>query len=136
MAIDIVARGLALSLLNDKGKLASELMPEVQNGEVTQYSVGGVPAGMSLDGKTLEEILTLMLFGVVNPTLINPSLKVSGNPRVGVAGRPLEVTGQIKFDRGRISPANGTSGFRAGLPSFYTIGDETLVTQETTINFS
>ena len=135
MAIDIIARGLALSLLNDDGKLASDMMPGLEETGTTQYAVGGIPTGMSLEGKTWEEIIILMLFGVILPVFTSPKLLVSKLPTVGVANRELEISGNIIFDRGKIQPANGTSGFRAGLPSYYIIGDETKVTQETNINF-
>lgn len=136
MAIDIIARGLALSLLNDDGKFASDLMPGLTESGTTQYTVGGISKGASLEGKTLEEILLLMLFGVITPALTNPTITVTSAPVIGVANRELEISGNIKFDRGVISPANGTSGFRAGLPSYYIIGDETKVTQATDVNFT
>lgn len=136
MAIDIIARGLALSLLGDDGKFTSDLMPGLTETGVTQYAVGGIPEGVSLEGKTTEEIMLLMLFGVVAPTLTNPSLSIVGTPLIGTANRALEISGKITFDRGTINPANGTSGFRAGLPSYYIIGDKTQVTQATDVNFT
>lgn len=136
MAIDNIARGLALSLLNNDGKFSADLMPPIEIKGKTQFTVGGLASGTSLEGKTIEEVLLMILFGVSDPTLTDPSLIVRGGPALGVAGQAFNVTGQIEFNRGSISPAHGTSGFRAGLPISYSINDEIQLTQETVIDFS
>jgi hypothetical protein len=76
-------------------------------------------------GKTAEEILLMMLYGIVSPTLTNPHLSIALNDdnETLIIGRPTLLKGALSFDRGAISPAFGTSGYRAGAPINYTIGD-------------
>jgi hypothetical protein len=79
MAIDIVARGLASSLLGTDGKIASNKRPILPTVPVNTsfYPLGQLTDPSLVAGKTAEEILLMMLFGVVNPTLVNPSITIS-----------------------------------------------------------
>lgn len=83
--------------------------------------VGGVTIGTVLTGKTSNEILEEMLVPVLFPTLSNPSNgfsdDASNTQEVGVTAATINFT--ATFDRGSISPAYGTSGFRSGLPNQY-----------------
>lgn len=139
MAIDIVARGLAMSMIGADGKVASDKMPTL---DAVNNTDGFTPVGNLVDpsviaGKTAEEVLLMMLFGVVNPTFTSPSLSVAlSSDTVGIVGRPTSLQGALTFNRGSISPAYGTSGFRAGLPTSYTIGAESIATNATTYNFN
>lgn len=139
MAIDIVARGLAMSMVGSDGKIAADKMPTL---EAVNNTEGFTPVGSLTDpsaiaGKTAEEVLLMMLFGVVNPTLTNPSLTVDlSSDTIGIVGRPTSLQGALIFNRGSISPAYGTSGFRAGLPTSYTIGANSIATSATTYNFN
>lgn len=124
MAIDIVARGLAASLIGQDGKISSEKMPTL--GAVPEgtafYPVGALNDASMVAGKSAEEILLLMLYGVVTPDLIAPSFHVElTSSETVIAGEKSVVTGRLKFDRGAIAPAYGTSGYRAGVAESYSV---------------
>ena len=126
MAIDIIARGLASSLLGQDGKIASDKLPSISAvPEGTQfYPVGALTDPALVEGKSIEEILLMMLYGVMNPTLTHPSFSVelTSEPIV-IVGKITTVTGIMKFDRGAIAPAYGTSGYRSGAATGYYIND-------------
>jgi hypothetical protein len=132
MAIDIVARGLASSLTGADGKISSDKMPVLTGtSELTGfYPLGRLTDPSLIEGKTAEEILLMMLYGVVNPTLIDPSLvfALSEDSKTPVIGRQSLIKGTLTFNRGSISPAYGTSGYRAGDAIEYSIGDTKVVT--------
>ena len=79
MAIDIIARGLATSLVGSDGKISSDKMPTLQGtSELTGFtSIGKLTDPSLIEGKTAEEILLMMLYGVVSPTLTEPKLSIS-----------------------------------------------------------
>jgi len=138
MAIDIIARGLATSLLGSNGKIASNKMPTVEGtSELTGFfPIGKLTDPSLIEGKTSEEILLMMLFGVVSPTLTAPSLSIELSTKTPlIIGREATLEGALVFDRGRIDPAYGTSGYRAGLPISFSIADELIETSNTTYNF-
>ena len=138
MAIDIIARGLATSLVSPDGKIASDKMPTLSGTEgLTGFqSVGKLTDPGLVEGKTAEEILFMMLFGAVSPTLTNPSLSIELRTQAPlIIGRETKLQGALKFDRGLINPAYGTSGFRAGSPISFSIADELIETTATTCNF-
>ena len=138
MAMDIIARGLATSLLGSNGKIASDKMPTVEGtSELTGFfPVGKLTDPSLVEGKTAEEILLMMLFGVVSPTLTAPSLSIELSTKTPLLiGREATLEGALVFDRGRIDPAYGTSGYRAGLPISFSIADELIETSNTTYNF-
>ena len=129
MAIDIIARGLATSLIGPNGKISSDKMPTfgATPEGTTFYPIGALTDPSLLEGKTADEILLMILFGTVNPTFTNPSFKASLNTSTTIyAGRKQILTGTLTFNRGKISPANGTSGLRAGAPYSYSVGDQTI----------
>lgn len=139
MAIDIIARGLATSLLGSNGKIASDKMPTLEgtSGLEGFYPLGKLTDPSLIEGKTSEEILLMMLFGVVSPTLTAPSLSIELNTKAPlIIGRETQLEGALVFDRGTIDPAYGTSGFRAGLPTSFAIADELIETTSTTCNFN
>ena len=139
MAIDIIARGLATSLIGPDGKIASEKMPVFENvSEMPGFTaIGHLTSAAQMEGKTAEEILLMMLFGIVNPTLTNPSVKValSDTMETPIIGRPTVLKGAFTFNRGSISPAYGTSGYRSGAPTKYMIGDLMVDTSSTSYDF-
>lgn len=139
MAIDIVARGLASSLIGSNGKIDSAKMPIIEGtSEMPGFTaLGQLTSAEQIEGKTAEEILLLMLFGLVNPTLTDPSLKValSDDMEQPIIGRPSLLKGALTFDRGSISPAFGTSGYRAGVPTKYVVGDLEVATSSTSYDF-
>lgn len=139
MAIDIIARGLASSIIGADGKIASEKMPTIEgtSGLTGFYPLGKLTDPSLIEGKTAEEILLMMLFGVVSPTLTDPSFSVElTSGATAIIGRESQVIGALNFDRGSISPAYGTSGYRAGLPISYLVGDHEEASTATSYNFT
>ena len=139
MAIDIIARGLATSLIGSDGKIASEKMPTI--GAVPEgtlfYPVGQLHDASLVAGKTAEEILLMMLYGIVTPTLTEPQLHLalSDENEMPIIGRPSTLKGALTFDRGKIDPAFTTSGYRVGAPTEYTIADQVIETSSTSYDF-
>lgn len=127
MAVDTIARALAASILGSDGKILQDKLPSFFNGELTGYNVGGIPIGISLDGKTWEEIFTMMLFGVINPQFTEPTFFVSHDVDGSEIGSKVTISGSMVFNRGTINPPFGTSGYRSGLPSAYEYNDGTVI---------
>lgn len=126
MAIDIVARGLATSLLDNNGKISSEKMPTLAPvpEDAQFYPVGALDDPKLLEGKTSEEILLMILYGIVSPTLTNPSLNIQVDSLDTVTvGEKAIISGTMSFDRGAIAPPYGTSGYRSGAPLQYTVNN-------------
>lgn len=127
MAIDIIARGLATSLVGSDGKIASNKMPVLQGtADLSGFtSIGKLTDPSLVEGKTAEEILLMMLYGVVSPTLTDPSLSilVYEESLPLVIGRESLLKVALTFDRGKIEPAYGTSGYRSGPLSYFTVND-------------
>ena len=139
MAIDVIARGLASSLIGSDGKIESSKMPTlnaVPEG-TTFYPVGQLSNPALVAGKTAEEILLMMLYGIVSSTLTDPSLSValSDENTQLIIGRPAALKGTLSFNRGKIDPAFTTSGYRAGAPVFYSIGEYTFESNNTLYDF-
>lgn len=137
MSVDIIARALAAKALGGGGA-GSGCDCKFENENPTVYEVGGIPAGTVLTGKTLEQIITMMLFGesAAYPTLIPPTFTVTMDQAYSTIGASVVVTGTAVFDRGSISPAYGTSGFRAGAPTSYVVNGSEFATTATTYKFS
>jgi hypothetical protein len=80
-----------------------------------------IPSNTTFTNKTFTEMMNMMLYPTLYPTLTNPSngfnLSPSGYKEIG------EVIGTITlsstFNRGSINPDYGTNGFRSGLPNTY-----------------
>lgn len=128
MAVDIVARGLAISLVGSDGKIASDKMPTLGAISDTSgfYPLGNLKDPSAIEGKTAEEILLMMLFGIMTPTLTPPKGSVSlseASQEVFIEGRAALVSGSLILDRGAINPAYGTSGYRAGVATEYKVND-------------
>lgn len=140
MAIDIIARGLASSLLGSDGKVASDKLPTmaaVPEG-TTFYPVGAVTDPSLLEGKTADEILMMILYGLVNPVLTAPSLSIVLDDEISTvtAGRECVLSGALTFDRGSINPAYGTSGYRAGMATSYSVNGASYESPQFTITFT
>ena len=139
MAIDIIARGLATSLIGADGKLDAAKMPIVSapTGVTTFFPVGGLTSIEQIQGKTAEEILIAMLFGMLQPTIIEPSYRATLTSSLYVpAYMEQEVTGTLIFDAGAIQLPNGTSTQRAGDPIHYTVNDLNITSSAHTVDFS
>lgn len=140
MAIDVIARGLASSLLGADGRVSADKMPALTGtSELSGFtSIGKLTDPSLVEGKTAEEILLMMLYGVVSPTLTAPELKIalSADMQQPIIGRPSLIEGALTFNRGRIEPAHGTSGYRAGAPISYFIGDASEESSNLNYDFS
>lgn len=139
MAIDIVARGLAMSLVGDDGRVISDKMPLVQGtSDLTGFTpIGGLTDASMIEGRTVEDILLMILYGFTNPTLVAPKVTIAlqNENEVLIIGRQSVLRGTVTFDRGLISPANGTSGFRSGAPISYTINNTTVESTSLSYDF-
>lgn len=131
MAIDIIARGLATSLIGPDGKISSEKMPTLSTIPTGAqfYPVGALTDPSALEGKTTEAILLMMLFGIVNPILVAPTLGAEADSPTAIAGHVTTISGTLTFNRGSITPAYGTSGYRAGAPLQYTVNDNPFIAE-------
>ena len=85
-------------------------------------TVGGIAAGTILTGKTANQLLEEILVPTLYPTFTSPSESISLNPstaiyEIGAVINTLCVTGSL--NRGTISPAYGTDGYRSGTATCY-----------------
>lgn len=130
MAVDIIARALAAGLLGEDGNVSPEKLPKINTDEVTKYAIGGIGAGTSLKGYSMSDVLMAMLYGTMYPTIEAPSFDVSIEKTNGNAGSSFTTNGTLTFNRGKIEPAYGTSGYRAGLPTSYSYNGNIVETQD------
>ena len=103
--------------------------------ELTVYEVGGLAAGSTLKGKSVKEVLMMILYGytVKKPDYEEPSATLETiNNTVGVSSDPLTITGIINFDRGEILLDGNHQGYRAGHASSITIIDPSTGEPRTT----
>ena len=86
-------------------------------------TVGGVKSGKTYPQATeLETIFRDMLNPVKNPTLTNPSASISATgAKLLEKGATLTTTVTVSFNRGSINPAYGTSGYRSGEATGYSL---------------
>ena len=133
MAVDIIARALAAGLMGADGNVSPDKLPKINTDEATKYSVGGIGAGVNLKGHNIIDVMMTMLYGVMYPTIEEPSFEIKVENKNGTIGMPFTTNGTLTFNRGKIEPAYGTSGYRAGLPISYTYNGITVETQELTI---
>lgn len=94
----------------------------------TPTTIGGISTGTTFAARTMQQMWDHLLYPELFPTLTNPSStfvsSVSGFREIGENIATLTFT--ASFNRGSISPAYGTSGFRSGLPNTYTYTGSTL----------
>lgn len=96
----------------------------------SNITVGGVPVGTSLTGRTLEDIMEEMLVTTFTPTYVNPNNTFIFDPAVPTLQEVGITAGTINFrstfDQGLIIPLYDSSGntsgngTRSGLPTSYT----------------
>ncbi len=83
-----------------------------------------IGTGTTFSNKTFTEMMNLMLYPELFPSLTNPSqtnftLSPSGFREIGEQFSAGGITLSSTFSRGSINPAYGTNGFRSGLPNAY-----------------
>lgn len=125
MAIDIVARGLALSVLGADGKVSADKMPTftIPSGEGVEFTpVGALTDVNWIKGRTAEEILQAILFGLVYPTLTEPefNIEITSDTTI-IAGVSTVIEGVLHFNRGEIIAADGSSTPRTGAATQYMV---------------
>ena len=114
--------------------------------ELAQNTVGGLVRGTTLTGKSLKDILYMILAGGIAPTITEPTFTITQKNIIGVVNSPATITGTVTFDRGKIVVIDQQSGegtfqnYRAGEVVSYTLnsgsGEQTIETNETTHDFS
>lgn len=105
--------------------------------------VGGIIIGTILTGKTSNQILEELLVPTLFPSLTAPSVILQINSSNASLTREVGETETFTYDatfnRGSITPAYSTSGFRSGLPTGYTftgISADTVITSSLTAQVS
>ena len=90
-------------------------------------AVGGISIGTTYTaGTSLEEILRDMLAPVLYPAFTNPSASISATgAKLLETGATLSTTITVTFNRGSINPAYGTSGYRSGPATDYSLNGGT-----------
>lgn len=103
---------------------------ELEDDLTTSVTVGGIASGTSYEaGTPLETLFRDMLNPVAYPTLTNPSASLTATgAKLLETGATLNVTFTIAFNRGSINPAYGTSGYRSGVATSYTLDGDTQAT--------
>ncbi len=114
---------------------AGELPGSQGGGELTEnltasVTVGGIKSGTTYqEGTSYETLFKDMLNPTAYPTLTNPSASLTATgDKLLETGATLNVTFTLAFNRGSINPAYGTSGYRAGAATSYTLDGETKST--------
>ena len=105
----------------------------LENQITATVSVGGVPSGKVYTvGTDLEAILTDLLNPLAYPELTPPSVTLTTTDSTVVEiGSTANATLTATFNRGSISPAYGTSGYRAGDTVIYALNGGTPQTENT-----
>lgn len=114
--------------------------------ELAQNTVGGLVKGTTLAGKSLKDILYMILVGGIAPTITEPTFTITQKNIIGVVNSPATISGTVTFDRGKIVIVDQQNGeetfqnYRAGEVVSYTLnngsGMQTIETNETTYDFS
>lgn len=133
MAVDIIARALTAGLLGADGNVSPNKLPVINTDEKTKYSIGGIGEGVDLKGYNVIDVMMTMLYGVMYPNIKEPSFEIKLENTNGTAGKSFETNAIITFDRGKIEPAYGTSGYRSGLPTYYVCNGELIESKELTL---
>lgn len=89
---------------------------ELENSLTASVTVGGIRSGTAYPaGTPFETLWRDLLNPVAVPTLTPPSATLAGSgSKLIEVGGTYEATLTINYNRGRINPAFGTNGYRAG----------------------
>lgn len=98
---------------------------QLEDDLTTSVTVGGISSGTSYEeGTKLEKLFRDMLNPVAYPSLTNPSASLTATgAKLLETGSTLNTTMTLTFNRGSITPAYGTSGYRAGAATGYKLDD-------------
>jgi hypothetical protein len=99
----------------------------LENQLTTGITVGGIDSGTTYEaGTSMETIFNDLLNPTLYPSFTNPSASLSGTgDKLLESGATLAVTLTATFNRGTINPAYGTSGYRSGAATGYTLNSGT-----------
>lgn len=122
----VVGKGLSTNDFTDalKEKLENiSSKAELTADMTTSVSVGGIDSGATYEeGTPLETVIRDMLEPTLYPTFVPPSATMTATgSKLLETGATLETTFTIVFNRGSITPAYGTSGYRSGFAEEYTL---------------
>jgi hypothetical protein len=138
--VDLLTNGDGTKYLADDGTyktvISGGATESYTNATPSVITVGGIAAGSTFNNKSMTQMFDALLYPELFPTLTNPTstfvLTQAGLQEIGAV---LTLNFSSSFNRGSISPAYGTSGFRSGLPNTYVYTGSGL-TSASTINLS
>lgn len=109
------------------GTASLDSSPTAKYNYSTTVEVGGIPSGTSItEDDLLADIVKNMLCKVYYPTFTAPSATLTATgAKLLEVGDTLSTTFTITFNRGAINPAYGTSGYRSGAATDYTLNGTT-----------
>lgn len=102
--------------------------PNGLGAEVTvTKDVGGITAGTVYPiGTKYDDLWEALLSPTLYPTLVAPSATLTATgPKLLEKGSTYETTMTVEFNRGSITPAYGTNGYRAGEAGSYSLNSGT-----------
>ena len=124
----------------------SVVSAELTSPLTASQTLGGISAGTTYaNGTTLESIIRQLLTPVLYPSFVDPSATLTAaGDKLLEKGGTYNVSMTVAFDRGSISPAYGTSGYRSGNATGYSINGGTaqasnvfnVVVVEPTLNYT
>lgn len=118
----------ALATEINNGGGGTGISATLQSALTTSMSVGGITSGSVYSaGTPLETILRNLLDPIQYPILTNPSVVLTSSPSSTLieTNATASVTLTANFNRGSISPAYGTSGYRSGAAIDYSLNGDT-----------
>lgn len=96
-------------------------------------STGGIEVGTTYNSGTIfEQLWRDLLNPLENPELVAPSASLTTDAtRLMEVGSSASISLTAVLDRGSITPANGTSGYRSGVAESYTLNEGTPQSTDT-----
>lgn len=96
-------------------------------------AVGGISEGTTFDEVSYPDMMNMLLYPELFPTLTFPTLTfVKSGVYLYEIGEAISLSFTATFDRGSIIPAYNTNGFRSGLPNRYNYTGEGLTSKNKT----
>lgn len=105
---------------------------ELEDDLTTAISVGGIASGTTYEaGTPLEDLFRDMLEPTLYPSFTAPSagLSYGASQYYGVGDTVNAMTATVSLNRGSINPAYGTSGYRSGTATGYSIATNGAATE-------